>query len=117
MALSAPRILYGVHSVTPYSRTTGLFYGTAKVVGEFSMGLSGEVQKLFGGSSPYAWAIEKGVINSEVSFKLKQWESFLFEIFMGKAPTDSTADTAGTATTLTNKSGTSVVASTGIATV
>ena len=32
MARSNPRIFFGVHSFTPYNRTTGLPYGTVEVL-------------------------------------------------------------------------------------
>lgn len=118
MALSQPRVIFGVHSITPFSRTTGEAYGTAKVIGEASMSLSGELVKLMGGSNKYPWAIEDGAINAEISMKIREYPNFLFELFLGKAPTLSTVDTAGTVSTLTDKYGTSTVdATTGIASV
>lgn len=116
MSLSNPRAIFGVYSVTPYSRTTGEPYGTAKVVGEASVGLSGELVKLMGGASKYPWAIEDGAISSEISMKFKEYPDFLFELFLGKKPTASGADTAGACSALTNKKGTSLQsATTGIA--
>jgi hypothetical protein len=116
--LSNPRIIYGVYSVTPYNRTTNAPYGTAKVVGEASIGLSGETVKLSGGASKYPWAIEDGPINAEVSLKLKEYPDFLFELFLGKAPTVAAADTAGAVTTLTNVFGSSLMSATiGVASV
>ena len=38
MALTAPRNIFGVHSVSPYSRTDGLFYGIIKVLKGFASG-------------------------------------------------------------------------------
>jgi hypothetical protein len=115
--LSNPRVIFGVHSVTPYNRTSGLPYGTARVVGEASLGLTGDLQKLFGGSSRFPWAIEDGVINTELALKLKEYPNFLFELFLGKAPTDTAADSAGTVSALVNKLGTSIVAATGLASI
>lgn len=116
MSLSNPRTIFGVYSVTPYSRTTGEPYGTAKVVGEASLGLSGELVKLMGGASKYPWAIEDGAISSEISMKLKEYPDFLFELFLGKKPTATGADSAGACSALTNKKGSSVMsATTGIA--
>lgn len=117
MSLSNPRLIFGVYSVSPYNRTTGEPYGIAKVIGEASMALSGELVKLMGGASKYPWAIEDGAINSEVSMKLKEYPDFLFQLFLGKAPTTAGADSSGACSTLTNKKGSSVMhASTGIAT-
>jgi hypothetical protein len=118
MALSNPRAIYGVHSVTPYNRSTGLPYGTAKVVGEASVNMSGELNKLMGGASRFPWAVEDGAISSEISLKLKELPNWMFELFAGKAPTTANSDSSGTVSTLTNKYGTSVMnSSTGIASV
>lgn len=117
MALADPRIIFGVHTVTPYNRTTGEFYGLLRVLGGSSLSLSGEVIKLNGGSAKYPWAVEDGLITAEMSLKIKEYPSFLFELFLGKAPTEVGADTAGVVSTIANKNGTSIVASTGLASV
>lgn len=117
MALSDPRIVFGVHSMTPYSRTTGAFYGTVKVLGGSSLSLSGDLIKLSAGSQKYPWAVEDGLITAELSLKVKEYPDFLFELFLGKAPTSSGVDSSGAVSTITNKSGTSVVAATGLASV
>lgn len=118
MSLSDPRIIFGVHSVTPYNRTTGSFYGLLRVLGGSSLSLSGELIKLNGGSNKYPWAIEDGLITAEMSLKVKEYPDFLFELFLGKAPTAvNTPDTDGTVSTIANKNGTSIVASTGLASV
>ena len=115
MALSQPRSFFGVHSVSPYNRSTGEFYGILKVLGGSSISLSGENIELLGGSSKYAWAVEDGKIDSELSLKTREYPDFLFELFLGKAPTAGSAEAAGNASTVTNKYGTSVVnATTGI---
>jgi len=116
MALSEPRVIYGIHSASPYSRTTGLPYGILRVVGGSSMALSGELIKLNGGSAKYAWAVEDGLISAEITLKPKEYPNFLFELFLGKAPTANAAETGASVTTLTDKNGTLVV-STGLASV
>lgn len=118
MALSDPRAIYGIHSVSPYSRTTGLPYGILKVLDGSSLSLEGEIIDLMGGSSKYAWASEEGAISSDISLKVNQYEDFMFELFLGKAPTANAAETAGNVATAVNKNGTSVIqAVTGIASV
>lgn len=116
MALSDPRVIFGVHSATPYSRTDGTPYGIAKVLGGSSFSLTGELVKLVGGSNRYNWAVEESTIEAEISLKTKSYEDFLFTLFLGKAPTANAAETTGSATTIANKKGTSVVAATGILT-
>lgn len=118
MALSEPRVLFGVHSVSPYSRTTGEFYGILKVLGGSSISLSGETVDLMGGSSQYPWASEDGNIEAEMSLKVKEYPDFLFTLFLGKAPTSNNAEASGNASAVANKKGTSVVnSSTGITSV
>lgn len=118
MALSDPRVIFGVHSASPYNRSTGEFYGIMRVLGGSSVSLSSELVKLNGGSNKYPWAVEDSTITAEISLKVKQYEDFMFELFLGKAPTAvNTPDTDGTVSTVTNKYGTSIVASTGLASV
>lgn len=117
MSLTDARISYGVHSVSAYSRTTGEFYGIAKVLGGSSFALNGEQAKLMGGSQKYPWAIEEVSISSELSLKVKQYEDWMFTLFLGKAPTTVvTPDTDGTISTAANKTGSSMIAATGLLT-
>jgi len=118
MALSQPRGVFGVHSFTPYNVTTGEFYGTVKVLQSSSLNLSGELINLNGGSSKYPWAVEDGLITAELSLSFSQYDDFLIELMMGKAPTANAAEATGSVTAITNKYGTSAVdASTGIASI
>lgn len=117
MALSNPRILYGVHSVSPYSRTTGLPYGMLRVLAGSTFEMSGDQQTLFGGSFRFPWAVENGEINATLTINTKEYPDFLFTLFLGKAPTAIAADTDGDVSGFANVSGSSIFdASTGIAT-
>ena len=117
MALSNPRILYGVHSVSPYSRTTGLPYGMLRVLAGSTFEMSGDQQTLFGGSFRFPWAVENGEINATLTINTKEYPDFLFTLFLGKAPTAIAADTTGDVSGFANVNGTSMFdASTGIAT-
>jgi len=117
MALSNPRILYGVHSVSPYSRTTGLPYGMLRVLAGSTFEMSGDQQTLFGGSFRFPWAVENGEINATLTINTKEYPDFLFTLFLGKAPTSIASDTSGDVSGLANVSGVSLFdASTGIAT-
>ena len=103
MGLSNPRIIYGVHSISAYSRTTGLPYGIAKVLASSNFAITGELNSLFGGSSKFAWAIEEANVTAELQLNVKQVEDWMFELFLGKAPTlVDTPDTSGDVTTLTS---------------
>jgi hypothetical protein len=117
MALSTPRTIFGVHSATPYSRTNGLPYGILKVLKGSSLNISGDLVKLTGGSSKYPWQIEEGLLKAEIGLKVSEYPDFLFELFGGKAPTAASTDTTGTVSTLTDKYGTTLVGSTGIASI
>ena len=117
MALSQPRAIFGVHSVSPYNRTTGAFYGILKVLGGSSLSLSGELIELRGGSAKYNWAVEDGKIDAELSLKVREYPNFVFELFLGTAPTTNAAEASGNLSTPANKQGTSIIsATTGITT-
>lgn len=117
MSLSDPRILYGVHSVSPYSRTDGLPYGILKVIGSANLALSSDLEQLFAGSNKYAWAAENKTVSTEFTAKVKAYPGFLFSLFLGAAVTDAGVDAAGTTSTLANKKGASMLAATGLASV
>lgn len=118
MALSNPRSVFGVHSVSMYNTATRQPYGTVKVAKGASLALAGEVIELTGGSFKYPWAIEDGLITTELTLTFAEYPDFLYEVFLGKAVTKNTSDTTGDISTITNQNGTSVVdATTGIASV
>jgi hypothetical protein len=109
--------MYGVHQVTPYSRTTGLPYGTLRVLGNATISLAGELVSLTGGSSSFPWAVENGAITPEITLNMKELQNFLINIFLGKEPTQ-VDDDAGSVDALANVNGTSAQdATTGIASV
>lgn len=117
MALTDPRIIYGVHSISPYSRTDGTPYGILKVIGSANLALTSDLEQLFAGSNKFAWAAENKTVNAELTAKVKAYPGFLFSLFLGATVTDVGVDTAGTASALTNKKGTSMLAATGLASV
>lgn len=108
MALSSPRILFGIHSICPYNRVTSKPYGIMKVVGSASLGLSSELEQLFAGSNKFAWAAEAKTVNAELSIKLKEYPNFLFELFLGAAVTDNSPDASGTVSGFVNVKGSSI---------
>ena len=118
MSLSDPRALFGVHSASFYNRTTHKFYGTLKVLKGSSLSLSGESVELLGGSQKFPWAVEDGAIGAEMSLKVAQFEDFMFELFLGKAPTANAAETTGSVSGYANQNGGTIKdASNGISTV
>lgn len=114
MAVTEPRIIFGVHSVAPYSRTTGKAYGLLKVIKDSSLSLQGELISLTGGSNKYEWAVEDGKVTAEMALKFAEYPNFVYELFLGKAVTVNAADASGFASTATNKNGTSLVSVAGI---
>jgi hypothetical protein len=94
-------------------------YGILKVLESSSLSMSAEAVSLFGGSQKSPWAVEDGTFDTELSLKFSQYDDFLFEIFLGKAPTASTSESAsGNVSTITDKYGGTIAdASTGIASV
>lgn len=118
MGLSAPKAYFGVHSVSPYSRVNGIPYGSIRVLKSSSLELTGENVPLMGGSNKYPWAVEDGALTCEMSLSFGQYEDFVYELFLGTAPTLNAAEPSGNVSTLTNKYGTSLKhATTGIASV
>ncbi len=111
--LSDPRILYGIHSISPYSRTDGTPYGILKVIGSANLALTSALEQLYAGSNKFAWAAENKQVNAELKAKVKAYPGFLFTLFLGATVTDAGVDTAGTITTAVNLKGTSMIAATG----
>lgn len=102
MARSNPRAIFGVHAAAPYRRSSGLPYGELRVIKGSSLSLSSELIELFGGSSKYAWAAEEGSITAEMTWNVGELPSFLFELFLGNAPTDGTTEASGNIGTAAN---------------
>lgn len=117
MALSDPQCLFGVHSVTAYDPDTRLPFGTAKVVGSVNFANSGEIIDLVGGSNPYPFKKEAGLIDASGTFVFREYPDWAFEAFLGKAATTNAAETGGSVDTIANRNGVSAVAATGIATI
>lgn len=119
MPQSSPRIIFGVHSFTPYNRLDRTFYGEVRVLSSSSLEVSGELVELTGGSNRFPWDVQDGLISAELKLNVKEYPNFLFELFLGKAPTVIAASaTSGTVSALANGKGTSAFkATTGIASV
>lgn len=116
MALSNPRIIYGVHSLSPYQRSDKMPYGILKVIGSASIALSSEQELLYGGSNKFPWAAEGKTVSTEFTAKVKAYPDFLFTLFLGASVTQNVAESGGAISkALTNQLGTSIVsASNGI---
>ena len=117
MPLSKPRTIFGVHSVTPYSRTTRIPYGEAQVLQGSTFALEGNLIELKGGSNRFTWQVEDGDIDATLSFTVSEYPNWLMELFGGKAPTQGSPEASGNISAIADFFGTSVVAATGIASV
>lgn len=118
MALSDIRSVFGIHSVTPYSRVDGTPYGILKVLKDSTISLAGDLIELLGGANKYPWQIESGKIVADMSLKFHEYPDFVYTLFFGVTPSANTAESNGNISTLTNFKGTSVMqATTGIASI
>jgi len=117
MSLSQVRGYFGVHSIAPYNVNTGKFYGMVRVLKGSSFSLTGETIDLTGGSQPYPWLVEDGLITEELALNFGEFPDFLYEVFLGKKPTANAAQALGSVDTLTDVNGTLVDATTGLASI
>lgn len=118
MSLSNPIIHYGIHSGAFYRPADGTFYGCLQVLGGVNFEFSAETEDLYGGSSKFAWASEDKIINSSFTTTVKQYEDFMWELFLGATVTLTSAETSGNITTPVEVKGTSIMgATTGIASI
>ena len=113
--LSQPQTIFGVHSITMYNRTNWIPYGIIKVVGSISANFSGDFVDLFGGSNRFPWDSEAGNLDVTIEGTVKEYHPMLFSQFLGGSVVQNAAEATGNVGTLTNRLGTLVEATTGIA--
>lgn len=106
--LLEPRIIFGIHSFTPFRRSDRKPYGISKVIGSASIGLSADLEQLFAGSNKFAWAAEAKTVNAELNVKIKEYPDFLFELFLGASVTSNALDASGTVEGFVNVKGVSI---------
>lgn len=109
MSLSNPRPIFGIHSVSLYNTATREPYGIVKVAKGASIQLAGDTIELTGGSFRYPWAIEDGLISTEISMSFAEYPDFLYQVLLGKAVSKNTSDTTGNIGTVTNINGSSII--------
>lgn len=118
MGLTKNRVVFGVHSISPYRISDHLPYGTLKVLGGANLELTGESEDLYGGSSKFAYASEATQVSTQLTANVKSYPDFLMELFLGATVTTEAAEAAGEILGSANWKGTSVIhATTGIASV
>ena len=109
MPLSAPRSMFGIHSITPYDKITKKPFGTMRVLGGSSISLAPELIDLVGGSSRYPWDSEVGTITSEMTITAREYPDWAFELFLGKKPTKTAASSVAVVGLAENVKGTSII--------
>ena len=118
MAQSQKRVLYGIHSITPYNPNTNLPYGILETLGAGQFSITQELTELRGGSLKVPWAVEAANQSAELTLTMREYPDFIFELFMGKAPTAATTSATGSVESFDNVNGTTVKSSSnGIASV
>jgi hypothetical protein len=109
MGLSAPRHLFGIHSIVFYNRATKLPYGPiVKVLASGGIEMASEFEDLTGGSEKFVVASESKLVTTELKFTAKEYPDFMFELFLGATVTQNSAEASGNVSSLTNVNGTSV---------
>ena len=111
MARSAPRTVFGIHSITPYRPSDGLPYGLLEVLGGGNMELTGEFEDLYGGSSRYAYDSEATNIGAQMTANVKSYDDFLIELFLGGTVERRDPAAGGEIRNVGNLNGTSVIQS------
>lgn len=106
--LSAPRVVYGVHSATFYNTKTGIRYGTMRVLGNGTFSMTGNTVDLRGGSNRFPWSVQDGNIDAKIDLNTKEYPDFMFEVLMGKKPTLIAADASGDVNSFANVKGSSI---------
>lgn len=113
--LDQPSTIFGVHSLTLYDRINWLPFGIIKVLGSLTSNFTGDFVDLNGGSNRYTWDSEPGNLDISIEGTVKEYHNMMFEKFLGASVTSNASEASGSCGTLTNKSGTLVEATTGIA--
>lgn len=119
MPVTAPRHLFGIHSILFVSRVDKLPKGPLiKVLSSGGVELTSDFEDLSGGSEKFVLASEPKLITTELKFTTKDYADFLFELFLGASVTSNSAEASGNVGSITNVKGTSAFnATTGIASV
>ena len=119
MGLSAPRNLFGIHSIILFNRATKKPYGPLlKVLQSGGIDFAADFEDLTGGSEKFILASEPKNISSEFKFSTADFRNYLFELFAGATVTANAAEATGNVSTPVNVKGTSCIeAATGIASI
>lgn len=108
MALTAATTIYGIHSITLFSRTDGTPVVMLKALGDASFKLTPEYADLEAGSYMFPVDSEVQKINSEFSLSAKEYRPAAMEKFLAGVLTTNAAEATGAVSGFANKKGTSV---------
>jgi len=93
--MSGFKSIYGIHSFALLNKDTLIPYVLMKAIGSANLELSGESQKLTGGSSPYPLDSEVSSISSECSFTAREYPATTIEKFLAASLTTYAPVSAG----------------------
>lgn len=108
------RGFYGAKYAIPYNIATGVPCGVFRVLQEVNFERKVEFNDLNGGDSMGAWDSEMGQPENSISMTLKEYPNFAFSLLEDATVTENAAEASGYVGTASNKTGTSIVAATGI---
>ena len=118
MAKDSKILSFGIHGMTIRDYFTGVPVVELDVVGDLDIPVTAETEDIFGGSHIWAVGGEPTIISSDGSLELREFPEDIAEYLAAGVGASVAASATGTATTLTNYYGETVVdAATGIATV
>lgn len=106
---------FGIDSIAFYNRSDYTPYGRVRVLQGSSLTLSGKLVELKGGSAKFSWDAQEGGMDGKLQLKGREYPNCLYTLFGGGTVTEGSADASGNVSTLTNKYGTSLVSSVGLA--
>lgn len=113
---------FGIHNATFKDILDPTYWGIAKILGSAEADLKQELVPLEGGSSIVPWGAAPARASGEITLPIRQYDKqilrFLKPWVAGSEVENTSGESGGSVTTITNAKGTSVVnASTGIASV
>jgi hypothetical protein len=79
-----------------------------RVLENSSLSLAGETIDLLGGSNKFPWEAADGAITAEMSLAFSEYPDFVFELFLGNAPTSNAAESSGSISDFANVKGSSI---------
>lgn len=119
MAKDPKQIIFGIHGITLCNYSSFLPIGEEiDVIGDLSLEVSAEIEKLYGGSHLWPVAGEVKTFACDGSLEIREFPEELAEALVAGVGTKTAASATGGVTSIANRLGTSVFsATTGIASV